>query len=78
MKKRRGEENGRGNEELIELRTPAATRAEGSGDEAANAAGGEMEEIRGAVAEAIQKMEMETIHREIRGEGGGGREETTS
>ena len=60
------------------MRTPAATRTEGSGDEAANAAGSEMEEIRDAVAEAIQEMEMETLHQEIRGEGGGGREETAT
>ena len=79
-RKRRREDNGRGNEEVDAQRTHATPRASrsGSGDDAAEAAGSEIKEIRDAVAEAIQDMERETSHQEIRGEGDGGREETVA
>ena len=75
-KQRRRDENGRGNEEATEQRTPASLRAKGSGDDAEEAARSEMEGIRIAVAEAIHELERETMHHKIRGEGGGGREGT--
>jgi hypothetical protein len=77
-KNKRGEENRGGDEDLNDTHAPAATRADGNGEEAANAACREIEELRDAMAEAIQEMEMEIVQREIRGNGGGGREEAAS
>ena len=66
----------RGDEDLNETHVPPTTRTDGSGEEASAAASNEMEDIRDAMAEAIHEMEMEmeTSQREMRGEGGDGRE----
>jgi hypothetical protein len=78
MKKRRGEENRGGGEDLNATHAPPSTRVGENGEEATTPASNEMEDVRDAMAEAIQEMEMETTQQEIRGEGGGGREEAAS
>ena len=74
-KKRRGEENTMGDEDGNATNAPAAIRADGSREGAATAEGSEMDEIRDAIAEAIQEIETEAVQRKIRGEGGEGQRE---
>ena len=55
-----------------------ASRADGRGDEVANVGSSDMEDIRDAIAEAIQEVEIEEVRQEIRREGGGKREEAAA
>ena len=74
-KKKRGDVNMGGTENINETNSQAPLREEGRAEEAVNARSSEMKETWEAMAEAIQDMKMQARQQEIREEIGSGRRE---